>query len=88
MPAADLFQYNRPGLASPYTHAAAVTPHDTNELAYITRALYVGTAGALKVVTADGDTVTFGNVAVGELRIRVKQVFSTGTVASNIVSMW
>lgn len=88
MTAKDSFSHYIPGLAGPYTHAAAVTPHDVNELGYTTRALYVGTAGALKVVTGEGDTVTFGNVGVGELHIRVKQVFSTGTAAANIVALW
>lgn len=65
---------------------AAVTPHDTNELSIYSRALYVGTAGDLKVTTVGGDTVTITNAAVGWHPIAVKVVFSTGTTASNIIA--
>ncbi len=74
--------------SQPYDSAAAVTPNDSADLTYVTRALYVGTAGALKVDMSDGSTVTFGNVGVGELKVRVKRVYSTGTAASNIVALW
>ena len=82
---------------NPAVTAVAVTPHDTNDLAEQTiqgdtvvaaRALYIGTAGALRVNTILGDTVTFGNVGVGILPLMVTRVFSTGTVATNIVALY
>lgn len=87
MAAVDTF-VGRANLDDPYTSAAAVTPHDTNELDYMTRALCIGTAGALKVTMHDGTDVTFAGVPAGVIRIRVKRVFSTGTVASNITALW
>jgi hypothetical protein len=88
MPASDLFSTHQPGLASPYTHAAAVTPHNTDELTHVSRALYVGTAGTLKVTTVSGEEVSFGAVTAGSLiPVRVKIVWATGTSASNIVSL-
>jgi len=66
--------------------AAAVTTSDTAPNVF-TR-LYVGGAGDVKVVTENGDTVTFKAVPVGtQLQIRVKQVLATGTTATYIVGM-
>lgn len=89
MAATDDFSTFNTGLDSPYGHAAAVTPHDTNELSNVTRAIYVGGAGNLKVTTVNGEDVTFNSVPAGTvLRIRTKKVFSTGSTATNIVAIW
>jgi hypothetical protein len=73
-----------------YTAAAVVTPHDTNELTYVTRALHLGTGGGtLKVTMQDGTDITITNPATGWHRIRVRRVFSTGTATvANIVAFW
>lgn len=77
------------GFDAPYLNAAAVTPHDTNELADVTDALFVGSAGSVKVKMRGGQTVTFGAVPAGTtIRVRVEQVFAIGTSASNIVALW
>lgn len=73
--------------AGSYKGAVAITPHDTNDLTDPVSALYIGTAGALKVITASGETVTFANVAVGLLPLAVTRVFSTGTAAAGIVGL-
>lgn len=72
------------------TNAVAVTPSDSTDLTNSDKvvALLVGTAGALKVTTADGDDVTFGNVPAGVLPLRVKRVWSTGTAATNIAALY
>ena len=50
--------------------------------------LYIGTAGALDVVTAGGDTVTFAAVLAGQfLPVQVVQVKASSS-ASNIVALW
>lgn len=67
---------------------AAVTPSDTAELSRWASCLYVGVAGDVKVVTIKGDTLTFKAAPVGILRVRAKQVFSTGTTATNILALW
>lgn len=54
----------------------------------IYRGLYIGTSGNVKVITANGETVTFTNVPVGILPVRVTRVFSTGTTASGIVGLY
>ena len=55
----------------------------------VTKAVYVGTAGDLNVVMEGNQTVLHSNVPSGAiLPIRVKQVLSTNTSASNIVGWW
>lgn len=71
----------------PCRRALAITPHDTNELEFVTRFIYVGGTGDVAVVTEYGDTVTFKNVPVGtQLRVAAKKVLTTST-ATLIVGM-
>ena len=85
---ADNFATLSPGLNAPASLAAAVTPHDTNELGAVTRAVYVGGAGNLTVTMAGGGNATFNSVPAGSvLSIRVSKVLSTGTTATNIVAL-
>lgn len=89
MPAADKFSRFQESVISPLTTAAAVTPHNTNELSYVTRAIYVGGAGDLAVTMVDGGEVTFVAIPAGTvLPIRVKVVKATGTDASSIIALW
>lgn len=67
--------------------AVAITPSDSADLTDPVSALYIGTAGALKVDTIGGDTVTLANVAVGYLPLAAKKVYSTGTTAAGIVGL-
>lgn len=73
----------------PAIDAAAVTPHDTNDLTFTTKAIFVGGAGNLKVKTLVGNDVTFTGVTAGTvLQIHAQRVYSTGTTATNIVAMF
>lgn len=75
--------------SDPAGHAAALTLHDTNELAYYSRGLYVGGAGNLKVTTVNGEAVTFVGVPAGTiLPVRAKIVWSTGSTATSVVALW
>lgn len=67
------------------TSAKAVTPSDT--VAFPPSVIYVGGAGAVAVMPADGvGPVTFSAVPAGStLPVLAIQVYSTGTVATNIV---
>lgn len=75
--------------AAPYSDAAAITKSDDDELPRVTNALYVGGAGNLSVVMADGgDPVTLMAVPVGAvLPIRVRQVLNA-TTATNLVALY
>ena len=73
---------------TPATGGEAVTPSDAAELTWISRAIWVGGAGNLCVVTVDGDTLTFSGVPAGTLLpIRAKQVRATNTTATLILSL-
>ena len=73
----------------PATDAAAITPHDTNEITNPPRAIYIGTGGNIKVdMTGAGTGITFVNVQTGSiLPIRVSLVYATGTTATDLVGI-
>jgi hypothetical protein len=67
----------------------AITPDDNNDLAAITRGIYVGVAGDLRVVMARGQTVLFKALAAGIIHpISASRVLATGTAATNIVGLY
>lgn len=74
------------GVTGAITGAVAVTPHDSTNLAAISRALYVGAAGNVSVVLADGVAVTLVGLAAGVWHpMRVRRVNATLTTATGIV---
>lgn len=85
---ADKFEIYTESLDGPATGIASVTPHDTNELAQASRAIFVGSAGDVAVEMIDGSSATLVGVVAGALLpIRVNKVLATGTTASDIVSL-
>ncbi|NBW09685.1 MAG: hypothetical protein EBR82_16845 [Caulobacteraceae bacterium] len=76
------------GLTSPYNDASAVTPSDTVDLENVTRALYVGHQGTVKVTMLGGAVVTFKMSKNELLQIRVTRVWSTDTTSTDIVALW
>ena len=81
--------------ADPAIDAAAVTPHDSNDLSVGDgagragcRALYIGVTGNVKVDMVGGTAVTFANVPVGIFPVSVTRVYSTGTTASSIHALY
>jgi len=85
----DEFSSYQLGLESPIENAFDVTPADDADLAYVTRGIYVGTSGDLKVDTAGGDTVTFVSLSAGMIHpIRAQRVYATGTDADDIVGVY
>ena len=85
----DVFSSFAPGLEAPASRVFAITPHNSTDFSFDTRAIYVGTGGNIAVVTAAGDVVTFSNVPTGTiLPVRATRVNSTNTTASNLVGMY
>lgn len=86
----DTFANFSAGLDSPAFDAAAVAPHDVNDLTFTARALYVGTGGdVVAILKGDAAAVTFKNVPTGAvLPVAVRRVQATGTTASNILALW
>lgn len=85
----DSFRRHSRSLTAPPEHGTAVVPDDLRDLPAVTRALYVGSAGDLAVVMADGTRLVFGAVPAGTLLpVRVARVLATGTGASRLVGLW
>ena len=80
---------NAGGIDWPAIRAAAVTPSDSTDLTFVTRALYVGGAGTVVVDMAEtGTTISFVGVPAGTfLPLRVKRVRATSTTATSIVAL-
>jgi len=73
----------------PATRAYVPTKHDTNDITTVSRGIYVGGSGDVKVKTIGGDTVTFVGVPAGTvLPVRAKQVFNTGTTATSLLVLY
>jgi hypothetical protein len=85
---ADRFSDANDLLHSPASSAQAVTPSATEDLPFISRAIYVGGAGNLSVIMKNRQTVTFTAVPAGTvLPIRVLRVLATST-ATSITALW
>ncbi|SIS84845.1 spike base protein, RCAP_Rcc01079 family [Phaeovulum vinaykumarii] len=82
----DDFHRTAVGMSDPAVHLEAITPSDSTDLARVTRALWVGQAGDLAVVSAAGESVTLPN-AEGLIPIRVTRVRATGTTATGLVGL-
>lgn len=84
---ADILSTLAQSLDGPASNGAAAV-HGT-DFANVSRALYVGTTGDVKVTLAGGGDVTFPTVPAGAwLPVRATKVVISGTTASNIVAVW
>jgi hypothetical protein len=85
----DPFQNIADAPSAPATRVVAVTPHDSNPLTDIPKALYVGTGGIVVLQGTSGGDATLANVADGSvLPVRAKFVRASGTTASDIVALY
>ncbi|PTW44021.1 spike base protein, RCAP_Rcc01079 family [Rhodovulum kholense] len=85
---ADLFKTHTQGLDSPPSRLTEVTPDDSAELPFASRALNVATSGTVRVTTVDGDTGTVFVSSGIALPLRVRRVWATGTSATGIVALY
>ncbi|MEN1729402.1 MAG: hypothetical protein AAGJ52_13280 [Pseudomonadota bacterium] len=84
----DLFKGVTAGLESPAETLEEISPNDASDLAHVTRALYIGTGGNLRVTAKGGATVTIPNLPSGSvLPIRVSRVHETATTASGLIGL-
>ena len=89
MAANDSFGGRGGSIDSPASGGEAVTAHDTTEFATVSRAIYVGGAGNVAAVMADGTVLTFVGVQAGTLLpIRCKRINSTNTTATSMVALY
>jgi hypothetical protein len=86
MASKDNFNNYNKGLDSPFDNGADVTPHDTNELAFVPRGVYIGGgSGALAVEWKNGTTTVLSGLITGQIYwIRPRRILATGTSATNI----
>jgi hypothetical protein len=72
-----------------YSEVVDVTPSDTVDLVPGARALFVGGAGNLTIITREGRTVLFTSVAANtKIDVAAKRVMATGTVATLIQALY
>jgi hypothetical protein len=84
----DRFETTVASLNGPAVHAFPVTPDDATALPETTRALYVGSGGAVSAELQSGAVATFAAVAAGSvLPVRIVRVLATGTTASGLVGL-
>lgn len=83
----DLFQNHSPSLESPAMHLQPVIPSDEADLAFVTRAIAVGSDGFVQMTTKSGATGRVFVVAGAPFPIRASRIWSSGTTASDIVAL-
>lgn len=68
---------------------AAITPSDTVDLPAPARAIYVGGAGNISLITLKGTTLTFQGLLAGQiLPVAAARVRATGTTATNLIALF
>lgn len=73
--------------SGPAIGASAITPNDSTDIS-VTRGIYVGGSGDLKVKMMDGSVITFTGLAGGMVHpLSVSRVYATGTTATSIVAV-
>lgn len=84
----DDFSGHVTGLTAPATAAETITPSDSNDLNFVTRAIYLGQAGDLSVTMQSGETVLLRGMQAGVFYpLRVSYVRATGTTAADIIGL-
>jgi hypothetical protein len=70
-------------------NTAVVTPSDSADLSNVTEALWIGGAGNVTIIDANGDTTLFSGIPAGTwLPVFAARVKSTNTTATSIVAIW
>jgi len=86
---ADKFEHNAPTLISPLENFFSVTPNDSTDLTYVTRAVLVGVSGDLEIIDRAGVTTIIPNLAAGMFHpIRAVRIKDANTTATSIVGAY
>ena len=85
----DTFKLTSDSVMAPARAPFAITPHDSNGLPTIPKAIYIGTGGTLVLRGIDGTAdATFVNLGDGQvLDVRASHVRATGTTAANLIGL-
>jgi hypothetical protein len=86
---ADRFDAQTDTVSQPAREAFAITPHASNEVDPLPKALFVGTGGNITLRAAgSGADVVFKNVASGQiLDVRARYIRAAGTTAADIIGL-
>lgn len=88
MPAIDTQAQRGDAAELPAKRLRAITPHDTNELEFVPKALFVGVGGNISLIAQEDTTAVTLAVATGAIiPVRAKIVKATGTTATGIIAM-
>lgn len=88
MPAIDAYRQNSGSPTGPARRLRAVTPHDSNELEYLTNGIVCAGGGTLSAIAADDVSAVQIHVVAGQVYpIRARIIRSTGTTATGIVAL-
>lgn len=84
----DRFRSDSDSVTGPARVAYAITPHDTQELAMVTKAVCIGASGTLcfRAMHSTAD-VTLNVVAGQILPVRISHIRATGTTAAGLVGL-
>lgn len=85
----DQFLNQADHVSAPATRAVAVTPHDSEPLAELPKALFVGSGGSVVLAGSDGIDSHWKNVPSGSvLPFRARHVRATGTTAGDLLALY
>ena len=87
---ADAFAASADAAHAPATRALAITPHNSNPLTDIPKAIYVGSAGdvTMRALRDSADHVWTAVPAGSILPIRASHVRATGTTAGDLLGLY
>ena len=84
----DQFAGYAGSLDVPASICRPIEPSDSVALQDLCRAIYIGSAGTLRLIDAGGNIVTFEGVVAGSiLPGGARQVLNTGTTVTGLVAM-
>jgi len=83
----DTFADHTTDISAPPSNAEQVLPSDTTDLPFVTRAIYVGIQGDVRVLTQNGQEVIYKDL-IGTKVIRASKIYFTGTTAGAIIAEW
>jgi hypothetical protein len=88
----DRFNGFNSDLSSPSSFDADITPNDGADLPNVTRGIYIGVGGDVRMTLVgmpDGTSRVYTNMAQGMTHEkRIKRVWATGTTATGLVGEW
>ncbi|MCU4181127.1 hypothetical protein [Bosea sp. BH3] len=88
MPAVDIHRQHSTSPTGPARKLRAVTPHDTDELEYVTNGIVCAGGGLISVIAADDAAAVLVPVLAGQIYpIRARTIRATGTTATGIVAL-